>query len=225
MKLVNKSDWPDWFVQPLFRWLWRNLNRKDQHAPNYMFTLRAPSPQRDIHGRAGRASGFMRMGRRSLDAVKHLRRDNRYAWAPEYDLRTHVEAFVFLAAHELRHGHKDNQWLSATGSAQGAEYDANHWAWQQVEAFRAEWPFMRARILAKVRRQRAETAMSKQRKAEKRAAKNAPEAKLAHILDLQKAWQTKMKRANTRLKQLRRREVALRWVINQRSAARSARGE
>lgn len=219
MKIENKSQWPDLWVQPVLRWIWKRLNRKDARAATYVFTVRAPSPTRDVHGRAGRITGFMRLGRRAK-SFKHLQRDRRFAWAPEYPVEGALEAFVFLAAHELRHGHADNHALWSTGRNQGAEHDANHWAAETLAAFKLEWPAIRARIMADARARRVEAAMRAERERQRKAAKNAPETKLAHVLALKKAWQTKAKLAATKLKKLTRREAALRRSIDKRAAAK-----
>jgi hypothetical protein len=219
MKIENKSQWPDLWVEPVLRWIWKRLNRKDARAAAYVFTVRAPSPTRDVHGRAGRIKGFMRLGRRAK-SFRHLQRDRRFAWAPEYPVDGALEAFVFLAAHELRHGHVDNHALWSTGRNQGAEHDANHWAAETLAAFKLEWPAMRARIMADARRARIEAAMRAERERQRKAAKNAPETKLAHVLALKKTWQTKAKLAATKLKKLTRREAALRRSIDKRAAAK-----
>lgn len=219
MRIVNKSEWPDLFVGPVLKWIWQRLGRKDAWVTTFQFTVRAPSPTRDVHGRAGRATGFMRIGRRAK-SFRHLQRDRRFAWAPEYPVDTAMEAFVFLAAHELRHGHVDNHALWSTGRAQGAEHDANHWAWQTLEAWKLEWPAMRRAIMASARADRARVAERAAKAAAVKAAKNSPEAKLAKVLAAAKAWATKQKRAANALKKLRRRESALRRVIDKRAAAR-----
>lgn len=220
MEIINKSQWPDAFVSVVSRWLWKRLGRTDPHAAKYVFTFRAPSPERDVHGRAGRSKGFMRLGRRTKGAAKGLRKDWRFAWAPEYPINGMLEAFVFLLAHELRHGHPDNYALWSTGRRQGGEHDANHWAWEQVEVFREVWPLIRREILTARRLTRQRVREQKLREAEKRLAKNAPETKLARVLELRKQWERKCKLAQTKLKKLKRRESALRRFIDQRLAAK-----
>lgn len=219
LTITNKSQWPDLWVGTVLRWIWKRLDRRDTRAASYRFTVRAPSPTRDVHGRAGRVEGFMRLGRRAK-SFKHLQRDHRFAWAPEYPVDGALEAFVFLAAHELRHGHVDNHALWSTGRVQGAEHDANHWAAETLAAFKLEWPAIRAAMLASGRKARADAKARAAKEQERKAAKNAPETKLARVLDLKKAWQTKAKLAATKLKKLNRREAALRRSIDKRAAAK-----
>jgi hypothetical protein len=219
LTIINKSQWQDLWVETVVRWIWRRLNRRDPRAAAYVFTVRAPSETRDVHGRAGRVNGFMRLGRRAK-SFRHLQRDRRFAWAPEYPVDGALEAFVFLAAHELRHGHVDNHALWSTGRAQGAEHDANHWAAETLAAFKLEWPAIRAAMLATARNARADAKAKAAREAERKAAKNSPETKLARVLELKAQWQTKAKRAANKLKTLNRREAALRRSIDKRAAAK-----
>lgn len=214
--VFNKSDWSDEWVQVVFRWLWKRLKR-DQRA-DYTFQVRRGSA---THGRAGRVSGWMRMPVR-CPHLTHLRRDNRFAWAPEYDVRNRLEGFVFLMAHELRHGHADNWALYSTGRNQGAEHDANHWAFEQVEAFRQEWPALRAEILKMHRDARANQRAKAERAAAARAAKSDPFVKLEKVLARKRAWETKAKRAATALKKLKRSEAALRRSIDRKAAKERA---
>lgn len=218
---VNRSKWRDEWVQVVFRWLWKRLKRPPLRT-DYSFQIRDGYA---THGRAGTLSGWMRMPRRQVgtqDGLGQLRRDRRYAWAPEYEIRNRLEGFVFLMAHELRHGHPDNYALYSTGRNQGAEHDANHWAFEQVEAFRQEWPALRADILKMHRDAAAHRRAKKEQAAAARAAKNCPFAKLEKVLARKRAWETKAKRAATALKKLKRSESALRRSIERKAAKEKA---
>lgn len=219
LDIDNTSAWPHFFVQTVCTWIWSRLDRRDRFATGYRFTVRDATEQYDCRGRGGRIKAFIRLGRRCKQ-FKYLQRDSRFTWAPEYPLNGILEAFVFIAAHEMRHGHAENYALWSTGRRQGGEHDANHWAHQTVLAFRAEWPAIRAGMLQAHRLQRQRERELQARLVAKRAEKSAPETKLARVIELKKGWLTKQKRAATWIKKLNRRESALRRVIDQRQAAK-----
>lgn len=212
MELRNTSRWPSVFIRHLMRWLCKTL---DHPTPKTLGVVVRDSAKQHVTGHAWGRHRITASARRHGIRRQWLERDSRFHYAAEYPLRSDLEAFVFLMAHELRHLNPDN---SRGLTRQGYEQDANHAAGKAIEAFRSGgWREIRAAMLAEVRGERAKTRAAEQRHAAKVAERKSPEYRLANVQAKRARLERKVKALLSRIARHKRSERAL-----ERSIARKA---
>lgn len=201
LKIVNRSAWPDWFLEPVAKW----IATKAGIAWGYRLTVRSTRDRHTWGGRGGSCSGSVKYHRRAVVAWK---KDSRFKWGPSYDLRPGLEMFVFLIAHEIYHatgGHPDKFKLpNGRTNADLMEFRTSEWAVWLVGEFRREWPSFVRLFLSRKRRERARAVRRQERAAAISSAKSRPEARLADKLERLKRWESKAKRAQMAILKLRR---------------------
>lgn len=144
LKLKNSSKWPTWFVRFMVMWIWRQVEPRSKAPQSRCLTLRVRNTKRVRHGRAWWYYSEVTLSCARRIEKKHLNdRYYRYVWSAEHQLLTPVEMLVKIIAHELRHLDADQKGISK----QGAEYDAEHWAWERV----LEWREKHREFMAKLK--------------------------------------------------------------------------
>lgn len=130
LTLKNTSKWPTWFVRFMVMWVWRQV---DPRSRNRRLTLRVRNTKRVRHGSASWYRNEVTLSCARRMEKKYLNdKYYRYVWSVEHQLLTPVEMLVKIIAHELRHLDIDQKGISR----QGAEHDAEHWAWERVLEWR-----------------------------------------------------------------------------------------
>ena len=202
LTIVNRSGWPDWFVQPVVQWIVR------QTGITWHYTVTLPM-YKNVNCYAGRGwttAQRTRINRRITD--KGVRQqEHRFHTGQVCNPQTRLEAFVFLVAHEARHATPFNQALFRVGTDGcrdnnvAGEHDANEWGNEMVERFRASWPSMKRLILKRLRRRKVKTVLARigPSRADKIAKNRAALAR----------WERKAKLAQTWMSKYRRRIAAL----------------
>lgn len=186
----NTSDFPDAWAQPICEWIAKRLQ-----IPTGTKEIVVRNTSRGGHGHAG--------GRRVFCAVSRRKwRKNwtysTYPWAKKYMVNNPLEAFVFLAGHELSHVSPEGRrvWNAASISGRhdwraGMEQRTDAVAWAIVEAYRLEH---RGFLRLYASRLRREHKKQKQVRVEK-SVKQSPEFRLSRAELLAAAWQAKAERA------------------------------
>lgn len=200
LKITNRSDWPDWFVRPVCRW----IVSRAKITRDYEIELPKVTDPRMWAGRAGSRHQRSRIHRRLTPSsgwpwqVRYWR----YQWSRPYLLANRIEAFVYLVSHEAAHATIGNpgRFRKPNGRCDDAlmESACETFAQGTVDAFRLSWPaVLRHRVIAAARKHRASKRVKKSRRAD-------PSPKLAHAQGLLDKWQSKLKRAQTAIKKYRR---------------------
>lgn len=141
LTLKNSSKWPTWFVRFMTMWIWRQVTPRS--GVRRVF-LRVRNTSSVRHGTA-----WWRLNKVTLACARRITKEHlndryyRYVWSVEHQLLTPVEMLVKIIAHELRHLDADQRGISR----QGAEHDAEHWAWERV----LEWRENRREFMAKAK--------------------------------------------------------------------------
>ena len=103
LKIKNNSQWPDWFVRPVCKWI---VGRAGI-ACDYTIVLPAVTSKTMIAGRAypSRWIQRIRIARRFQPAggFPYTTTYWKYKWAFKYQLHNRLEAFVDIVAHEACH--------------------------------------------------------------------------------------------------------------------------
>lgn len=147
--LKNTSKWPTWFVRFVTMWIWRKVHPR---SGSRRLVLRVRNTSRVRHGSASWFHNEVTLSCARRIEKKYLNdRYYRYVWQAVHELRSPVEMLVKIIGHELRHLDKEQKGISR----QGAEHDAEHWAWCRVQEWREQWPEIRVKLRALARKHRS----------------------------------------------------------------------
>lgn len=194
LTIVNRSGWPDWFVKPVARWIAARAGIDRAYQLNLVGT-------RDTRRLAGRAWGHcsrVRVHRRFSPhgGWPYTTKYWKYKWSFTYQLHNRLEAFVDIVAHEMFHatgGHPSKFRKDGRTDVASMEMACERFSKATVEAFRVEWPALRAKCIAELRRDR-------DRRKAKVIAKSDPTPKLDRAAKNLANWQRKAKLAATKIK-------------------------
>lgn len=189
----NTSDYPDWFALPCLTWIMQEAGRDRQLAVEIR-----KGDEISGSGRAWVSRIFLRVRRRDPRTnwnYRGIRHDT------GRETRGAIEAFVFLAAHEVIHTTAEGrEWIRTLPHA-SMEFRTQSAAMRILEAWRERG---RAEVMRKaksmLKRERQKKATAERRK----ATAKAPETRLAALVERQKQWQSKAKRAQTALRKIAR---------------------
>lgn len=123
--------------------------------------------------------------------------DMRYRWAKTYEIKSVVEYFIFILAHEACHAKR--MYDDKTGKRDFVEFHCDDCAYKVVQAYRAEQKDP-ARLRRALRKERL------QRKQAKDAVgyTKTPEYKLSIVQAHLKSWTSKKKRAESMIRKYQR---------------------
>ncbi|MCC6323000.1 MAG: hypothetical protein IT438_16370 [Phycisphaerales bacterium] len=202
LTIVNRSQWPNWFVKPVCNWIVRRAGIDW----DYQITLPSYANTKDLCGRGWRQGQRSRINRRIQPpgGWPWYRPYYPYTWSAKREMRNRVEAFVHLIAHEAWHAidhHPDRQ---------TDEMNAERFGDECVEAFREWWPVARARIMAGLRADRQRRVLAK--------IGPTPDDKMAKAESMLAAWERKRDAAERRCAKYRRKIRALRAAQTRRAA-------
>ncbi len=186
LKIINRSQWPDWAIKVLARWVCGQIK---ELPPRYTITMKQTCRKVGyLRGTGWRSGQTIRLHRRYQPYDGKWPMVHRYPWAgktrsnfPEQVHRSRLELLVGIMAHECRH--------TSTYDEITCEHTEN----RVVEYFRQEWPTIRAQLKAAGR--------------EARIAKPMPDLtdkKLAAATAAMERWQRKAKLARTKIRKYER---------------------
>lgn len=224
--VFNRSNWPDYFVREVAEWV---RARVGIDWPYHFYLKRAVRPD---YWR-GRAYGSVEANM-SIDRRCPCRetKDRRFKWAPVHKFNSALDVFVYLMAHEMHHATKENKAWFKPKTPGGrrreaeAEYRTGQYAMQTVEAFRAEWPAIRGRLLKRLRaeRSRAEKRFNLEAVRKELAKDNSNAAKQGHAIAKMDEWHDRMQHADRMYRKWKRKLSALQAAEKRKVKAAAKKG-
>lgn len=198
LTIINRSKWSDGFVNILCPWICKRAGIDFE----YEITLKSTQHKGTWNGIGARHWQTVRCHRRVVHGNGAVTsKDSRFQWSKQYHWTGPVETLVFLLAHEAWHATGGGPWKfrnQRTGRTDCAsmEYRCNKFGMEAIEAFRAEWPAMKLRVVLELRR----LTMRKNVAAANKVAKRGPDAKLMQAQKNLANWQRKLKFAANKVK-------------------------
>lgn len=214
----NTSAYPDEWARPCVEWLCEYFNVR---------TLRV----KIVKGYSGAGSGraflgsndiFMRVNRRNYRANWSY---TGISWDTSRLVHNSLEAFVFLAAHEIAHLSKEGREIYDNCLANRSMAGHNDWrkrmesriqdmAQNALQEYRNA---VRGRLLIAYDKSLRKARNKSMSAAVRQMRAKSPEARLSRLEERLAAWEAKKRRADAAIKKLRRRHSAI--VSAQRRAA------
>ena len=212
----NSSEYQDAWARPCIAWLCRRLDVRSAHV---QITNTRP---RGGNGRAWLCANrvLLRLNRR------HPRLEWQYStmsWDRSRPVSGTLEAFVFLAAHELAHISPEGKHLYSTCEAQRHTPGRGHWRQRMEYATQS----IATRLLGEyrdggrdelLREYRKATAKAKA-KAKARPPQPTADQRLTRIAELALAWERRRTRAENAIKKLNRRRAGIIAAQTRKAAA------
>lgn len=200
IKIDNRSRWPDEFVDVLVPWICAEAGIDFPYSVQL-----APKGWGGTGGRYRQRTHCVRRKRPG-----HTK-DGRMKHSERHELRSSVEWFIYIVAHEAYHATKGHPTEFRKGSrtdVQSMEWWCNHWAYNIVIHYRLN----RRKLMAQVKRNLRRTKRARQAKERQQervqAAKDhrkTDDYKLVNAQRLLKQWEAKRKLAATKVKKYRNR--------------------
>lgn len=214
----NTSDYPDAWAQAAFAWL---LRRAGNPRVNRVEIRRGELIPGSGHAYLGGGPVFLRLRRRE---PRDQWKDHRYSWDPERRTSGPLEAFVFLAAHELHHSTAKGAEEARTLPRSRYEFRCNEAGSAAVREYRETMrPILLAEYAKSLRRDRKRLRISEAREVAKRAAAKDPDLRIAKLLERREAWEAKASRAARAIAKINRRVGAIE-AARRRSLRMAAKG-
>jgi len=218
--IINKSRWPNPFVHSVVPWIlkragitWSYTATIWNHKNSYSGCGSTYGQRTHICRDFLRNRGFRICRINSSESAQlgfpYIWKDYRYSWAKEYDLRSRVEVFIMVVAHEAYHGVLFR--TGKSGKRADNEFKCDDFAYNTVLAYRAaeKDPL---KVLHGLRRERQKLLKEKDRVNYRKT----PEYKLEVLQDHLKEWIRSKKTAETWIKTYTRKIKYLQKKINQK---------
>jgi hypothetical protein len=202
MKIENRSKWPTPALRVLCKWI---VKREPDLPDHYAFLFRATNDRHSWRGVGWKSRQTVRLSRRHFGPYPYTKKDHRFKWSVPFEFRSRLETLVYLIAHEAHHSTKGHprEFEKSNGRTDRAamEFHCNNAGFEAVKALRIEWPTLRTKIYAAMRRERDRLKTSKQHDAIRRS---DPTPKLLNARESLVTWRRKAKLAATKIKKYRR---------------------
>lgn len=209
----NTSEFPDEWAKPVVEWLCSRLN-----VPSIWIKVRGSK----VNGGSGRAWVFNAKVSMTISRRKWRKewQYSRHSWdngGKSRPVASALEAFVFLAAHEVAHISPEGQRIYRTCMAESKERFKRDWVKRMeakiqdmaqglLEEYRDEKRIEFLRTYAKTVRK---VAMKQRKVVEKKEKASTVDARIERIDRLVAGWERKARRAENAIRKLQRSRTAI----------------
>jgi hypothetical protein len=134
MRIVNRSEWPDWALNVLAAW----VHKRFKLPKHYCFIFRSTARDRSWRGTGYPNKQTIRLHRRYRckwpRVARHSRAGKIRSGFPVIEHRTRLELLVGLMCHEAKHVYTRDEFLCEIAEQ------------KSIAVFREEWPEIRRQL-------------------------------------------------------------------------------